>query len=260
MDDLQQQDERGGDVMGIDSSEWVAEREFFDLEADRRGVMPLNPRVVERYAHPTRHWSLDFRFRLAGDLRGKRVLDVGAGTGENSLVLAALGAKVTAVDISPRSLEILRKGAELSGVSERIETICQPLEEWHPQETFDIIWVDAFLHHVLSNLEFVLGQLQSFAGPHGRFIIAEPFAPSVLRRVRLALPIPTNGTPGERPLNSSELRLIRTYFPGMRTRHFLFLSRLHPYVPGKEMFAAFDAAFLRLPVVKLLGGAVVLWT
>ncbi len=259
MDNHQQRAERVAEA-GIDISQWAAEVQFFDREADSRGVTPLDPGVVERYAHPVLPWSIDFRFRVAGDLRGKRVLDVGAGTGENSLVLAALGANVTAIDISPKSLEVLRQRAELSGLSGRIETICKPLEEWHPQESFDIVWVDAFLHHVLSNLDFVLGQLRRFAGPHGRIIIAEPFSPYLLRQIRMALPISTNGTPGERPLNSSELRLIRTHFPAIRARHFLFLSRLQRFTPKAEMFAAFDAAFLRLPVVKLLGGGIVLWT
>lgn len=260
MDDLQQPTDPSRDVTGIDSSQWGAEAQFFDREAESYDVTPLSPDIVRRYAHPTGYWFIDFQFRVAGDLRGKRVLDIGAGTGENSLVLAALGANVTAIDISPQSLEVLRKRAELSGLSGRIETICKPLEEWHPQESFDIVWVQAFLHHVLSNLEFVLTQLKRLAGPHGRVIISEPFAPSLLRRLRLALPISTHGTPGERPLNRSELRLIRTYFPGVQARHFLFLSRLHRFMPKAVMFAAFDAAFLRLPVVKLLGGAVVLWT
>ncbi|MGH9394330.1 MAG: class I SAM-dependent methyltransferase [Terriglobales bacterium] len=244
----------------IDKSQWTAEAQFFDREAASQALTPLDPKIVERYARHTRHWAIDFQFALTGDLRGKRVLDVGAGMGENSLLLAALGAQVTAIDISPASLEVLRQRAELSGLSGRIETVCKPLEEWRPPESFDIVWVDAFLHHVLSNLPFVLEQLKSFAGARGRFILAEPFAPRRLRQLRMALPIPANGTPGERPLNRSELRLIRACFPGIRTRHFLFLSRLHRFTPRAEMFTAFDGALLRLPVVKLLGGSVVMWT
>ena len=250
--------------MNIEKSQWASEVEFFDREAERRDLEPLNPKIVERYAHPTLHWSTDFRFRLAGDLHGKRVLDVAAGTGENSLVLAALGANVTAIDISPRSLEVLRRRAELSGLSDRIDTVCTAVEEWKPQDSFNIIWIDAFLHHVLPNFELVLEKLKGFAGPHGRLIIAEPFAPELLRRIRLALPTPTNGTPGERPLNLNELRLIKAYFPSIQARHFLFLSRINPFIPNAGIrlrhVAAFDAAFLRLPVVKLLGASVVLWT
>ena len=260
MDEPRQPAQVAQQMAGIDSSQWAAEAKFFDREADTQAITPLDPKIVERYAGATQHWATDFQFRAAGNLHGKRVLDVGAGTGDNSLVLAALGARVTAVDISPRSLEVLQKRAELSGLSGQIETICTPLEELRPRENFDIIWVHAFLHHVLSNLDFVLRQLQSLAGPRGRVVILEPFALSILRRVRMALPIPANGTPGERPLNLQEVQLVQSYFPCMQCRCFLLLSRLYRFSPKAAMFAAFDEAFLRLPVVKWLGGTVVLWT
>lgn len=47
--------------------------------------------------------------RLPDDLRGARVLDAGCGAGEMTSVLAAKGADVTAVDISPSLVEIARK-------------------------------------------------------------------------------------------------------------------------------------------------------
>jgi len=244
----------------VDSSQWTAEAEFFDREADTREIKPLDPAIVKRYERPTLHWAVDFQYRVAGNLLDKRILDVGAGTGENSLLLAALGAKVTAIDISPRSLDVLRKRAEISGLSDHIETICTPLETLQLQNRFDFIWIDAFLHHVLSNLDYVLEQLKTLAGTHGRIIVREPFAPSMLRRARLALPIPTDGTPGDRPLNRKEVQLVQSYFPGMQIRYFLFLSRLYRFFPSATKLAAFDEVFLRLPVVKLLGGCVVLWT
>lgn len=42
-----------------------------------------------------------------GDLSGKRVLDIGAGSGKSSLLFASLGAKVTAVDISDTAINNL---------------------------------------------------------------------------------------------------------------------------------------------------------
>lgn len=45
---------------------------------------------------------------LPADLRGARVLDAGCGTGAASAELAARGADVTAIDISPKLVEIAR--------------------------------------------------------------------------------------------------------------------------------------------------------
>ena len=46
---------------------------------------------------------------LFGALKDKKVLDVGAGTGRLSLPLANRGASVTALDVSPKILELVKK-------------------------------------------------------------------------------------------------------------------------------------------------------
>src|SRR3989344_8275246 len=45
---------------------------------------------------------------LLGVLAGKKVLDVGAGTGRLSLPLANRGASVTALDVSPKMLALIK--------------------------------------------------------------------------------------------------------------------------------------------------------
>jgi 2-polyprenyl-3-methyl-5-hydroxy-6-metoxy-1,4-benzoquinol methylase len=181
---------------------------------------------VARYRKPDGPWAIDFSYRLAGPLQGKRVLDVGAGTGENALVLAALGARVTAVDISSKSLEVLRQRAEISGLAARIETFCSPIEAYSTDEVFDVVWAEAFLHHVIPNLDLVLNSLETRIAPGGRILFSEPLAPRWLRRIRLLLPIQAHGTPGERPLEPMEIAIIQAHFPGMRKRSFYCLSRL----------------------------------
>lgn len=47
--------------------------------------------------------------RLPQDLRGKRILDAGCGAGQMTAELAARGAEVVAIDISPQLVEIARK-------------------------------------------------------------------------------------------------------------------------------------------------------
>jgi len=58
--------------------------------------------------------------RLAVDAPGERVLEVGAGTGALTAALARLGARVTAFDVDPDMVAILRERADLAGVDVRL--------------------------------------------------------------------------------------------------------------------------------------------
>ncbi|NMC51352.1 methyltransferase domain-containing protein [Candidatus Kuenenbacteria bacterium] len=73
------------------------------------------------------------------DIKGKTILDVGAGTGRLTLRLAEKGADVTAIDISPEILKILKKK------NNKIKTMVADAESLpFPDNSFDII-VAAFL-------------------------------------------------------------------------------------------------------------------
>ncbi|MEK7580146.1 MAG: class I SAM-dependent methyltransferase [Patescibacteria group bacterium] len=48
-------------------------------------------------------------FELLGEIKNKEVLDVGAGTGRLTNILVQKGAKVTAMDISKKMLDVLRR-------------------------------------------------------------------------------------------------------------------------------------------------------
>ena len=68
-------------------------------------VMPR--RNILRYDHPSPDtpFPVEYAFHLLGDLAGKAIVDFGCGDGVNTVILAGLGARVIAVDISDKSLE-----------------------------------------------------------------------------------------------------------------------------------------------------------
>ena len=71
-----------------------------------------------------------------------RILDIGCGTGRQSLVLArATGGHVTAVDLHAPFLDELRANAASAGLSDRITTVQADMREL-PFEagTFDLVW------------------------------------------------------------------------------------------------------------------------
>ena len=53
--------------------------------------------------------------RMAGDIRGRPVLDVGTGTGRAAILLAKAGGEVTGVDASEQMLAVARDRARAAG-------------------------------------------------------------------------------------------------------------------------------------------------
>lgn len=76
---------------------------------------------------------------LGVDFRGRRVLDVGCGSGMYTLRLAREAERVTAVDISERMLDILREDAEAGGVA-NIDYVRSDWESFEPAGTFDVVF------------------------------------------------------------------------------------------------------------------------
>lgn len=92
-----------------------------------------------------RFWVQDLAARQVvtrlGDVAGRQVLDLCAAPGGKTLQLAALGAKVTAVDRAAARMARLEAHLARTGLAAR--TIVADLLEWAPDRTFDRILLDA---------------------------------------------------------------------------------------------------------------------
>ncbi|HEX8434979.1 class I SAM-dependent methyltransferase [Archangium sp.] len=255
---------------------WASESDFFDLVAEKQPAQPMDELTLERYRETRRPWfNKEFRFRLMGDLRGKRVLDVGCGDGSNALLMARFGARVTGIDISSKSIELCHRRAELDGVGANTQFICSPLETADLLDgSFDIIWGDGVLHHLIPELDGVMRKLVSCAKPGAFFLFSEPVCLSpLMRRLRKRIPIHTDATPNERPLERAELATIGRYLPGLEMRWFSFLSRLDRFflhhnnyerssLPRRlvaDVLGCTDKALLSVPGLRMLGGMCVMY-
>lgn len=79
--------------------------------------------------------------QMMGDVSGKRVLDLCAAPGGKTMQLAALGAQVTALDISENRLERVKQNLERCKLEAEV-VVCDALE-YEPSEKFDAILLDA---------------------------------------------------------------------------------------------------------------------
>jgi 2-polyprenyl-3-methyl-5-hydroxy-6-metoxy-1,4-benzoquinol methylase len=235
---------------------WQSEAAFFDSAAADaiKHVGLIDAKTVHRYGVlRRRRFSKEFRFRVMGDLAGKSVLDVGCGDGLNALNFAMLGASVTGIDISPGAIEVAKRRVEVNGVAASARFICSPLEiADFPSDSFDIVWGDAILHHLISDLDNVIRHMHRWAKPGGLIIFAEPMNLNpALRRLRMSLPIKTDATPDERPLEKAEIELIRQRLPDLAIRHFSLLDRLNRFVLPDHNYER--ASALQRLVVNILG-------
>ena len=90
---------------------------------------------------------------LDGDIEGKRVLDMGSGTGVLAIVAAKLGASsVLAVEIDDMAEESVRENIELNGVADRVESVCGDANAIDGRE-FDVVLANINRNILLADME-----------------------------------------------------------------------------------------------------------
>jgi 2-polyprenyl-3-methyl-5-hydroxy-6-metoxy-1,4-benzoquinol methylase len=207
---------------------WEEEREFFDNEEYDNSAIP--PSVVARYTECRKPWlAPEFHFHVLGDVHGKRILEVGCGDGGNSILLALRGAYAVGVDISSRAIDVAKQRAAAHGVSERVSFFATPFELFVPPdgEKFDVVCGWSALHHLIPVLDSMLARMVDLAKPDAVVMFAEPITSwRWLRALRLMLPITTNGTPDERPLEPEELAILFKHMPNLQIQYHNALLRV----------------------------------
>jgi len=146
-----------------------------------------------------------FIVNAIGDLRGARVLDLGAGLGESSVYFALRGADVTMADLSPEMVALAADLGKHHGV--RISTLVGAAETIEaPSSSFDVVYMANLLHHV-TDRDQLFRTVRRVLKPGGRFFSWDPLAYNpvinVYRRVATAV-----RTPDESPLTFADLAVV----------------------------------------------------
>jgi cyclopropane fatty-acyl-phospholipid synthase-like methyltransferase len=111
----------------------------------------------------------------AGDLSGKRVLDIGCGRGELACAAAARGAEAVGIDYSQAGIELSRERLQClkSPIRDHVEFERMDAKDMDfPAESFDVIFmIDVYEHLHDYEIEEVLSRSKRFLRPGGVLII-----------------------------------------------------------------------------------------
>ena len=149
-----------GHEHGHDANEFMNKRSFEDL--------------VASFESPEREsWQMpDSVIALLGDIEGKTIMDIGAGTGYFAFRMAEKGAKVIAADVDERFQGYIQEQKAERGdslVSLRLLPYDNPLLE--PGEVDHVIIVNTY-HHIHDRIEYFKKVLEGLK-PNGSLMVVD---------------------------------------------------------------------------------------
>lgn len=169
--------------LGLDGREWRVlhtdsvltaedEQEFLRERRDRLpyGVLLWPAAIALAY---------DVVSRGEAAFRGKRVLELGAGTGLPGIVAASLGARVVQTDRQEMAMSVCARNGERNGV-EGIERRIADWTEWKDDARYDWIVGSDILYGEAMHPHLVR-IFRSNLAPGGRVLLSDPFRATSLR-------------------------------------------------------------------------------
>src|SRR5260370_25342094 len=164
-----------------------------------------------------------------GDWRGKSVLELGCGAGQNLLPLVKRGARAIGIDVSPDLIALARKQLAETSVEATLK-VASAYDTGLHDSSVDVIFCISLIHHL--DIGQVCREMLRIVSKEGTVILQEPIRfSSVYSRLRGLLPARDEISAYEHPLTLEEVARLSEFFELEGTRYF------------------------RLPLVPLLGGS-----
>jgi 2-polyprenyl-3-methyl-5-hydroxy-6-metoxy-1,4-benzoquinol methylase len=235
------------------------ERKFHDAWADSEDVEKIDVRASNEVCTAPEMRCITQRL---GNIKGKKLLDVGCGLGEASVYFALLGADVTSSDLSQGMLDATTRLAQANGVSVKQHVASAEKMQLSPEAKFDIIYAGNLLHHV--DVEETICHIKPHLAAGGVFVTWDPLAYNPAINVYRSMATNVR-TPDEHPLTWNDIKLFHKHFEKVETRYFWFTTLIIFVImalaqrrnPNKERFWKVVVQegrkwqFLYLPLEKL---------
>lgn len=150
-----------------------------------------------------------FILQQLGDVRGKYLLDLGCGAGENSVYFALKGANCVAADYSPGMVNVALKLAAKNGVDVTGKVV-NAMQIDFPDNSFDIVYASNLLHHI-PDPRLAIAEMHRVLKPGGKACFWDPLKHNPVINVyrRMATKVRTED---ETPLDIQIVDFVRSQF------------------------------------------------
>jgi SAM-dependent methyltransferase len=214
----------------------------------------LKPIQTARYLRPPANtpFPLEYSFYLLGDATGRRVLDLGCGSGEELIPLVHRGASVIGIDISPDLIALAERRLREQGVKAEVR-VGSAYDTELPNSSVDVIFCMSLIHHL--DLPRVKREMLRILRPDGFIVLKEPIR---FNRsydfLRSLLPNQEDISDDEHPLTKDEFLAFQEGFKshGMRFFRLPFVPLAERIVPAtyRAAFRVSDFLLTNLPAIS----------
>jgi SAM-dependent methyltransferase len=189
----------------------ASERAFHDARFGAK-----DGRAADRFYTITESSKDGYDSRLLRVKAGESVLEFGCGPTSSVFKLAARGAKVTGIDISPVAVDLAAHEAKRFDASVSFATMDAEALEFS-DDTFDAVCGYGILHHL--SLDRAFSEITRVLKASGRAVFSEPLGHNPFinwYRSRT----PDQRTPDEHPLLLSDFALAERYFGNVNVTYY----------------------------------------
>ena len=154
------------EIAGTTIDQYTTELTNFSLEQSTNSANPYGVTDITYVSDHVRSISNALHYAKAPD--NASVLDMGCGWGLSSEILSYCGARVTAVDINPRFIELVNNRNKRFNFN--ISTAHSSFDDFTTTDMFDIVFFYECLHHSVDTWN-VINKYKQFLKPNGSFVI-----------------------------------------------------------------------------------------
>jgi 2-polyprenyl-3-methyl-5-hydroxy-6-metoxy-1,4-benzoquinol methylase len=167
--------------------------------------------------------NLKFK-EVIGDVKNKKILDVGCGIGSLSFYLAKRGANVIGIDLSKNLIEFCKKEAQKEELTIEFKEMNAQIPDFE-DESFDIIVGSRIVHH-LPNIELFFKECKRLLKKKGYIAFIEPLKKNLIVELNRKFFTPQRRTIHEHPLYISNVLLAESVFGNIEHKEYFLISPL----------------------------------